>query len=82
MSMTTRERIEDQLDEILPNVSKPGRYTGGELNSITKSHDEVDVKYIVAFPDAYEIGMSNLACQIIYDLLIYRGFKSHRPPEE
>lgn len=68
-----RALIEDRLDEILPNVSKPGRYTGGELNSITKSHDAVDVKYIVAFPDAYEIGMSNLACQIIYDLLNKRS---------
>jgi radical SAM family uncharacterized protein len=61
--------IEEQLDDILPQVMKPGRYTGGELNSITKNHDDVEVKYIIAFPDAYEIGMSNLACQIIYDLL-------------
>jgi hypothetical protein len=64
-----RTAIEDRLDEILPNVSKPGRYTGGELNSITKDHADVEVKYCIAFPDAYEIGMSNLACQIIYDLL-------------
>ncbi|MCS6776678.1 MAG: TIGR03960 family B12-binding radical SAM protein [Chloroherpetonaceae bacterium] len=65
----SRAYIEDCLDEILPNVSKPGRYTGGELNSVVKDHARAEVKYIIAFPDAYEIGMSNLACQIIYDLL-------------
>ena len=67
--MLTRESIEDALEELLPTVSKPGRYTGGELNSITKDHATVDVKYAIAFPDAYEIGMSNLACSIIYHLL-------------
>jgi radical SAM family uncharacterized protein len=65
--MITRALIEEKLDDILPTVSKPGRYTGGELNCITKDHAGVDVKYVIAFPDAYEIGMSNLACQIIYD---------------
>lgn len=68
----TRAVIEDRLDEILPTVGKPGRYTGGELNSITKDHAEVEVKYAIAFPDAYEIGMSNLACSIIYNLLNVR----------
>ena len=64
-----RELIDDKLDEILPKVTKPARYTGGELNIVVKDHAAVDVKYVVAFPDAYEIGMSNLACHIIYDLL-------------
>jgi radical SAM superfamily enzyme YgiQ (UPF0313 family) len=71
--MTTRADIEDRLEEILPTVSKPGRYTGGELNSIVKNHAEVDVRYAIAFPDAYEIGMSNLACSIIYHLLNNRA---------
>ncbi len=71
--MPTLTPMEDRLDAILPQVMKPGRYTGGELNSITKDHAAVEVKYIVAFPDAYEIGMSNLACQIIYDLLNKRA---------
>ena len=71
--MTTRTEIEDKLEEILPLVGKPGRYTGGELNSVVKDHATAEVKYVVAFPDAYEIGMSNLACQIIYDLLNKRG---------
>ncbi len=67
--MITSEIINEHLEEILPNVSKPARYTGGELNIVVKDHTTVEVKYAVAFPDAYEIGMSNLACQIIYDLL-------------
>lgn len=67
--MITRAILEERLEEILPKVSKPARYTGGELNIVVKDHASVDVKYAVAFPDAYEIGMSNLACHIIYDLL-------------
>ena len=61
--------IEEKLEEILPKVSKPARYTGGELNSITKDHDSVEVKWAVGFPDSYEIGMSNLALSIVYNLL-------------
>lgn len=64
--------IEDRLEEILPRVSKPGRYTGGELNSIVKDHGSVSVKYALAFPDAYEIGMSNLALSIIYNMMNIR----------
>src|ERR1051326_8457702 len=71
--MITREFIEDRLDEILPNVAKPGRYTGGELNSIVKDHASVEVRYALAFPDAYEIGMSNLALSIIYNMLNNRA---------
>jgi radical SAM family uncharacterized protein len=67
--MVTRETIEEKLEEILPTVTKPGRYTGGELNSVTKDHSAVAVRYAIAFPDAYEIGMSNLACSIIYNML-------------
>ncbi len=67
--MLNRAEIEDALDEILPLVSRPGRYTGGELNSIVKSHSDADVRFAIAFPDAYEIGMSNLACSIIYNML-------------
>jgi len=61
--------IEGKLEEILPNVSKPARYTGGELNCIYKDHNSVDVKWAVAFPDSYEIGMSNLALSIVYHVL-------------
>ena len=57
------------LDDILPNVAKPARYTGGEWNSITKDWDSVDVRMVLAYPDLYEIGMSNLGLAILYDLL-------------
>ena len=67
--MLTSAEIEERLEEILPNVGKPGRYTGGELNCVIKDHSTVEVKYAIAFPDAYEIGMSNLALSIIYNLL-------------
>ena len=67
--MTANAFVEERLEEILPLVLKPARYTGGELNSVTKNHADVQVRYALAFPDAYEIGMSNLALQIIYNLL-------------
>lgn len=65
----TRQYVEDKLEEILPTVGKPARYTGGELNSIVKDHALIDVKAAVAFPDSYEIGMSNLALSIVYHVL-------------
>lgn len=61
--------IDEKLEEILPHVGKPARYTGGELNCVVKDHATVDVRFAVAFPDSYEIGMSNLALSILYDLL-------------
>ncbi len=61
--------IESALEEILPRVSKPGRYTGGELNSIKKDWDSTRVRLALAFPDIYELGMSNLGLGILYDLV-------------
>ncbi len=57
----------DKLDEILKQVEKPGRYIGGEVNSIKKEKDEVKVRMAFAFPDVYEIGMSYLGMQILYN---------------
>jgi radical SAM family uncharacterized protein len=57
------------LDNILPRVTKPARYTGGEWNSVVKDWDKVDTKVALAYPDVYEVGMSNLALMILYDLL-------------
>jgi radical SAM family uncharacterized protein len=57
------------LDLILPTVAKPARYTGGEWNSITKDWEACDVRWALAFPDIYEIGMSNLGLAILYDIL-------------
>ncbi len=58
------------LEEVvLPQVEKPIRYVGGELNSIVKDHDKVSVKLAFAFPDVYEVGMSHLGTQILYHIL-------------
>jgi radical SAM family uncharacterized protein len=57
------------LDRILPAVSKPARYTGGEWNSVVKDWDACDVRWALAFPEIYDIGMSNLGLAILYDIL-------------
>ena len=59
----------NNLDLILPKVTRPARYTGGEWNSVTKDWDAIDVKMALAYPDLYEIGMSNLGLVILYDLV-------------
>ncbi|HSV73962.1 MAG TPA: TIGR03960 family B12-binding radical SAM protein [Chthonomonadales bacterium] len=64
-----RRSIDEALEEILPGVIKPARYVGGELNAVVKNHAACDVRVALAFPDCYEIGMSNLAIQILYHLL-------------
>lgn len=58
-----------QLSKLLKGVQKPGRYTGGEFNSIVKNKDDVDVRFAFCFPDTYEIGMSHLGMKILYSLL-------------
>lgn len=55
-------------DEILLNIEKPARYIGGEVNSVMKDSDEVDIRFAMCFPDVYEIGMSHLGLQILYDM--------------
>ena len=57
------------LSSVLKSVSKPGRYMGGEYNSVIKSKDEVKCRFAFCFPDTYEIGMSNLGVRILYDVL-------------
>ncbi|MFC1951886.1 TIGR03960 family B12-binding radical SAM protein [Chloroflexota bacterium] len=54
---------------ILHRVTKPARYTGGEWNSIIKDWESTYIKVVLAYPDLYEIGMSNMALPILYDLL-------------
>ena len=61
-----------QLDPILMRVQKPARYTGGELNSVTKDKNSVFMRFAFCFPDTYEIGMSHLGMKILYSLLNYR----------
>jgi radical SAM family uncharacterized protein len=57
------------IDELLTRVSKPARYTGGEWNSVTKDWRGTAVHIALAYPDAYDIGMSNMGIGILYDLL-------------
>lgn len=57
------------LDRLLQHVEKPGRYVGGEYNSIVKNWDRVDVKVALAFPDIYDLGMSNLGIMLLYHQL-------------
>ena len=54
---------------MLRSVEKPGRYIGGEYNSVIKNKDEVKCRFAFCFPDTYEIGMSNLGVRILYDVL-------------
>ncbi|MGE5508480.1 MAG: TIGR03960 family B12-binding radical SAM protein [Chitinophagales bacterium] len=57
------------LDEVLPRVKKPARYTGNELNAVHKRPEDVLVRVLLAFPDLYEVGMSHLGLKILYDIL-------------
>jgi radical SAM family uncharacterized protein len=65
--------IEVRLERALPRLAKPGRYAGGEFNAVQKDPHSVDVRVALAFPDVYEIGMSNLALAILYDVLNRRS---------
>jgi radical SAM family uncharacterized protein len=65
--MLTPEQIERKLDRILLKVQKPGRYVGGELNSIIKDWDSVQTRVALVFPDIYDIGVSNVGLKILYD---------------
>jgi radical SAM family uncharacterized protein len=56
-------------DDILLSVEKPARYIGGEVNVRMKNPKEVDIRFCMCFPDVYEIGMSHLGIQIIYDII-------------
>src|SRR5688572_8947119 len=57
------------IETLLGRVSKPARYTGGEWNSITKNWDSMSVRFALAYPDNYDIGMSNMGLGILYDIL-------------
>lgn len=56
-------------EEILMQVEKPARYIGNEVNAVMKNPEEVEVRFAMCFPDVYEIGMSHLGIQILYDML-------------
>lgn len=56
-------------DDILLKIEKPARYIGNEVNSVMKKKEDIDVRFAFVFPDVYEIGMSHLGIQILYDML-------------
>jgi len=81
--------IERKLDRVLLQVEKPGRYVGGEYNSVIKDWDDIDVKVALAFPDIYDLGMSNLGIMNLYnqvnlqdDMLAERVFSPWLDMEE
>ena len=55
-------------DEILLQIDKPARYIGNEVNAVMKDPNRVDIRFCMCFPDVYEIGMSHLGLQILYDM--------------
>ncbi len=62
-------KLKKQIDNILPSVEKPARYTGGEFNSVIKNPDDVKIRFAFCFADVYEVGMSHLGMKILYHLL-------------
>ncbi len=65
--MLTNQQISDRLERILLTVQKPGRYVGGEINQVVKDWDSVETRIALAFPDIYDIGLSNLGLAIFYE---------------
>jgi radical SAM family uncharacterized protein len=61
--------MNEQFNSILKQVSKPGRYSGGEYGQIIKDKSKIKARFAFAFPDTYEIGMSNLGVKILYECL-------------
>ncbi|MGN1159044.1 MAG: TIGR03960 family B12-binding radical SAM protein [Lachnospiraceae bacterium] len=55
-------------DEVLLTIEKPARYIGNEINSVMKDKEQIDIRFCMCFPDVYEIGMSHLGIQILYDM--------------
>ena len=61
--------INKDVEKYLLKVQKPGRYVGGEMNSVIKNKEDIDVRFAFCFPDTYEIGMSHLGMKILYSVL-------------
>ncbi len=63
------ESLFERLEPLLPQVSKPIQYVGGELNSRVKEWDSVSVHWALMYPDAYEVGLPNQGVQILYEVI-------------
>jgi len=70
--MLKPEEIEAGLEQILLKVERPGRYVGGEINSVAKDWNKVQTKVALIFPDIYDIGISNVGLKILYDQINLR----------
>ncbi len=69
MRLRTPSEIESALEQVLLEVQKPGRYVGGEFNTVRKDWETTPIRIALCFPDIYEIGMPNLGLAIFYDLI-------------
>lgn len=69
----TNQQLIEKLENILPNIQAPGRYTGGEYNQIVKDWNSVEIRVALFFPEIYDLGMSNLGLMILYDLINNRS---------
>jgi hypothetical protein len=63
------ESVYPRLEPLLPQVTKPVQYIGGELNSVVKDWESADVRWALMYPDAYEVGLPNQGLQILYEVL-------------
>ena len=63
------ESVFPRLEALLPRVSKPIQYVGGELNATVKDWDSVEVRWALMYPDAYEVGLPNQGVQILYEVI-------------
>lgn len=66
---TPGDSVFDELEQVLPLVSKPIQYVGGEVNAVVKSWDDTTVRWALMYPDAYEVGAPNQGVQILYEVL-------------
>jgi len=69
----TVNSVFDALESLLPHVQKPVQYVGGELNAVKKSWDETDARWVLMYPDAYEVGLPNQGVAILYEVLNERA---------
>ena len=60
--------ISREVEKLLLKVQKPGRYVGGEMNSVVKDKSRINLRFAFCFPDTYEVGMSHLGMKILYSL--------------
>ncbi len=68
------ESVFPRLEPLLPSISKPIQYVGGELNSTVKEWDSAQVRWALMYPDAYEVGLPNQGVQILYEILSERDW--------